>query len=472
MRGEWYRDDILSLVESGVGGFVLFEGSVEEAAGTIADLRKGTDHPLLFAADCEFGTAMRFGGGLHYPAMMALGEGDDPVLTEEIAHRIALEMGEIGIDWNFAPVLDVNSNPENPIINIRSFGENPEKVARHGAAYIRGMLSGGVIPCGKHFPGHGDTAVDSHIGLPVLHRSPEEMERLELLPFRRGIEEGLLTIMSAHLSVPALDPQGLPASLSPTILNVLRKSLDFNGVIVTDALDMGAIVETYGAEEGVVMAFIAGNDVLEIPQNPHKALQALSDAEAQGRIPAERIAESGERLDGLVQWSITHGWRKDETDFRYFDREESLALALRGAGKGLRVEGVLPNAHEDPLPVLLLTDGNEDESAEREGMLREFGYRIAGRIPFDADVSVGAGIDLPERLLVLTSIRPRGGAGTIGLGRAQQRLLARIDPSASVLLNLGNPHLLADTEFALRIDTFSPAPSSLRAALLRLDELR
>ncbi|MGE3801798.1 MAG: glycoside hydrolase family 3 N-terminal domain-containing protein, partial [Candidatus Kapaibacterium sp.] len=213
-----YREDILSLVEQGVGGFVLFEGSVDDCAETISLLRRETPHQLLFAADCEYGLTMRFRRGIAYPSMMGLGEGNDLATTEEVARAIAMEMAAIGLDWNFAPVLDVNSNPANPIINIRSFGESPEIVAEHGAAYIRGMQSGGIIACGKHFPGHGDTTVDSHIDLPCLERSREGLERLELLPFRRAIDEGVLTIMSGHIAVPSLDSGKPPASLSPSIL--------------------------------------------------------------------------------------------------------------------------------------------------------------------------------------------------------------------------------------------------------------
>ena len=457
LKDSFRKEEILALVERGAGGFVLFEGSVEQCAETINILRSHASHQLLFACDCEFGLSMRFTGGTSFPTMMGLGYADDPELTYEVAAAIAREMKSIGIDWNFAPVLDINSNVENPIINIRSFGENAELVAEHGAAYIRGMQENGVIACGKHFPGHGDTSVDSHIGMPVLEAGEERLHQLELLPFRRAIDEGVGSIMSAHLSTPALDPSGLPASLSPMIIGYLRETLRYEGVVVTDALDMGAITRQYGTEEAVVRAFLAGNDVLEIPAYPQKALQALQHAADEGVISQEQIEHSGKRLETLLQWG------EDEKRKEGHDREAHRILARTAAEASLQISKGNINGLSRSLPLLLLTDISEEEMEEWIALIGELEYTLLGSIP--SFMEGEPELDIPESVLLVTSIKPRGGAGTVGLSEVHQKILGHINPAGSILLNLGNPYVLGNTPFALRVDTFAPSRTGLSTGL-------
>ena len=471
-----YQEDILALVNRGVGGFVLFEGTLEEASDTIERLRSHSSDYLLLAADCEFGLPMRFPGGTEFTSMMGLGYADDPEMTEEVASAIAKEMEAIGLDWNFAPVLDVNSNPDNPIINVRSFGEDQDRVAEHGAAYIRGMQKNGIIGCGKHFPGHGDTSVDSHIGLPVLEAKRERLDELELLPFRRAVKEGVLSVMSGHLSVPALDPSGLPASLSPPILKRLREELEFEGVVVTDALDMGAIITRFGAEEGVVQAFLAGNDVLEIPKHPAQALKALSKACDDGRITQQMIDASSLRLQALVRWRKVHR--------RNFNLEvvlsDGASLAEQVASASLKVvdstegRGLFSN---DVL-VIILVDENSENSRENVArwieLLERQGYSdILPNVADEPDTIEDAlqGSEATTVLLI-TSVRPRGGAGSVELSPRQQKIVRSINHSRSILLNLGNPYLLAQYLFGLRIDTFSSSLKSIAAGLSSLNVVR
>ncbi|MEO5929463.1 MAG: glycoside hydrolase family 3 N-terminal domain-containing protein, partial [Candidatus Kapaibacterium sp.] len=230
-----YRDTITRMIESkSVGGFVVFDGDVDTVRLVLEELQKLAGGTLLFAADCEDGVTMRFPGGTEFPSMMALGRSGDVAATYSVARSIAREMRALGIYWNFAPVADVNTNPDNPIINIRSFGERAEQVGDHAHAYVRGMQDGGIIACAKHFPGHGDTELDSHRELPVIAGDRRRLESVELAPFRATIRNGVKSVMVAHIAVPAIDPSGDPASLSaPVVSGLLRDEMGFDGAIVT-----------------------------------------------------------------------------------------------------------------------------------------------------------------------------------------------------------------------------------------------
>ncbi|MFH1723847.1 MAG: glycoside hydrolase family 3 N-terminal domain-containing protein [Elusimicrobiota bacterium] len=256
--------------------------------------------PFLVAVDHEGGalfTQHSFGATV-FPGNMALGAAGSAELAAAAAAQSAAELGSFGIRVNFAPVLDVNSDPRNPIIGVRSFGEDPADVARLGAAALRGYRDGGVLAAAKHFPGHGDTDVDSHTGLPVLDRSIEELEAVDLVPFRAAVEAGVPMIMTAHISVPALGTGPLPVTLSSAALRgLLRERLGFDGVIVSDSLTMRAITRSLDVPEAAVRAFLAGCDLLlpgkaAYPPVYERFLEAVRD----GRIGRERLAESVRRV--------------------------------------------------------------------------------------------------------------------------------------------------------------------------------
>ena len=466
MRDEPYQEETLAFIDEGVGGFVLFNGTIDDCVKTIERLRSHQSEPLLLAADCEFGLPMRFPGGTEFTSMMGLGHINNPQTTEEVASAIAREMSSVGLDWNFAPVLDINSNRENPIINIRSFGEDPNLVAEHGAAYIRGMQKNGIIACGKHFPGHGDTSVDSHIGMPMLDVTRERLNRLELVPFYRAMKEHMLSLMLAHLSVPILDPSGLPASLSQKVLKRIREELGYQGVLVTDALDMGAIVTKFGAEEGVVEAFVAGNDVLEVPKHPAEALLALRKGVNDGRIIQETIDDSRKRLQELVQWREEQ--KKDQELAHALITGASLAKEV--ARSALKVVSNIdhPEVYASKKSVLILVDEHNAQNARKWcKVLENHGYihiklHIAGEQGNSDDI-VRWSEGLPT--LLVTSVRPRGGAGSVDLNQVQRHVASRINHSESILLNLGNPYMLDQYSFGLRIDTFSASFMSFVAVL-------
>lgn len=306
-------DQIRTLVkEYHVGGTVYFRRNVEsvrQLAALSADVqalpRSKPDIPLFISIDQEGGMVARLDheGMSRIPGNMTLGAANDPHLTEKVAALAAKEMTALGINFNFAPCVDVNNNPGNPVIGVRSFGEDPELVAVHGGAAIRGYQQNGVIATAKHFPGHGDTAVDSHLGLAVVPHDKERLNRIELTPFRKAIDAGVDAIMTAHVIFPAFEPEEIPATLSRKVLtDLLRSEMGFDGVIVTDCLEMHAIAKSCGIAEGSVRAIEAGADLVLVSHtlsDQIAAIEAVYEAVASGRILEERIDRSVERVLAL-----------------------------------------------------------------------------------------------------------------------------------------------------------------------------
>ena len=294
---------LLRELESGLGGVVLFARNVrdgEQLKALTASIRV-TPH-VVVAIDEEGGDVTRLEAecGSSVPGALALGRVDDPSLTEAVARAVAGALREVGVTHDLAPVADVNTNTRNAVIGVRSFGGDPELVGRHVAASVRGLQSGGVAACVKHFPGHGATEVDSHHALPTVDASREELRAVELAPFVDAFRAGALSLMTAHIVVPALDT--LPATLSRRILTgLLREELGYHGMVVTDALEMGAIAGTYGMGEAAVLALAAGADALCLGNDvdeSHVALvhAAILDAVREGRLTDARLAEAAGRV--------------------------------------------------------------------------------------------------------------------------------------------------------------------------------
>ena len=310
-EGSPSHDRILEYIEDqGIGGLIMSVGSPTEVAAKLNDFQAHSNIPLLVAADLETGAGFRMrgavqmpgtielGGATDFPSLMAVGATADPQLAYEMGRITAREARGVGIHIPFAPVLDVNNNPDNPIINVRSFGENPEDVAELGAAFVRGVQEHGAIATGKHFPGHGDTETDSHLGLPVIPHSRARMDSVEIFPFRHAIEAGMGAVMTAHISVPSLDGGvGDPATLSSAVLtDLLRDEMEFDGLLFTDAMDMSAISRGFGAEEASVRAIEAGADVILMPPSVERAVEGIAAAVESGRIEASRIDASVRRI--------------------------------------------------------------------------------------------------------------------------------------------------------------------------------
>lgn len=288
--------------ELGVGGVILLGGSAAEVGLKTQALQSQARIPLLIAADVEEGVGQRFSGATWFPPPMALSAVANRDLdtalaaAEAFGAATAAEALAIGLNWVLVPTVDINNNPDNPVINVRAFGDNLERVCALTQAFLRGVQTQPVLSAAKHFPGHGDTAIDSHLELPVLPHDRDRLDAIELEPFRTAIAAGADAIITAHLRIPALDAHH-PATLSaPILTGLLRQQLGFNGLIVTDALIMGAITNAYGPYEAAVLAVEAGVDVLLMPSDPEGVIAAVVEAVNQGRLTPERILASVERL--------------------------------------------------------------------------------------------------------------------------------------------------------------------------------
>jgi beta-N-acetylhexosaminidase len=310
-EGSSSHERIIGLIrDQAIGGVIMSVGQPTEVAAKINDLQRHANLPLLVAADLETGAGFRMwgavympgtielGGATNFPTLMALGATRDTALAYQMGAVTALEARAVGIEVPFAPVLDVNNNPSNPIINVRSFGEDPYLVARMGASFVRGIQENGGIATGKHFPGHGDTGTDSHLSLPTIDVSRARMDTVELEPFRAAIAAGIGGIMTAHITVPALNGgDGTPATLSAAVLTgLLRDEMGFQGIVFTDAMDMAAISGRLGSGEAAARAVEAGSDVILMPASVEGAIQGIVDAVQSGRIPESRIDRSVKRL--------------------------------------------------------------------------------------------------------------------------------------------------------------------------------
>jgi beta-N-acetylhexosaminidase len=318
MLGDYAATDAASwtqlerlVTQEQVGGFIVSVGSPLDIATKINALQRVSRVPLLFSADFETGAGFRvrggyfvpnaidLGGATVFPLQMALGAARDTALAYDVGRITALEGRALGIHVSFGPVLDVNNNPANPVIGARSFSEDPRLTAQLGAALVRGVQDHGMFATGKHFPGHGDTETNSHLELSTVTASRARLDSVELVPFRAAIKAGIGAIMTYHGILPALDSTGVPATLSPRVLTgLLRDSLGYDGVLVTDAMDMAGVLRQFGAAEAARRAVAAGADVLLMPSDVPGTIDAVVGAVRAGRYPESRIDSSVRRLLG------------------------------------------------------------------------------------------------------------------------------------------------------------------------------
>ena len=451
-----------------VGGFIVIThgsplGVVKSQAYPTAvlanQLQTKSKLPLLIGADFERGTAMRYDEGTSFPTAMAVAAGGNPKDAYTMGKITALEARATGVSWVYAPDSDVNSNPANPIINTRSFGENPQRVAEFVTAFIKGVDDGGALAAAKHFPGHGDSAADSHIDLPVISATRERLEHLELVPFRAAIAAGVDTIMTGHLSVPALEPDpNTPATLSPKILQgLLRKELGFHGLIVTDAMDMGGITVRYAPGEAAVRAVAAGADCLLMPPVPEAAFEALQGAVRSGRISKQRLDEAVRRiLQAKARLGLNNGrlvdvnalnhrfgsvaWQKEAQEIS--DRGITL---LRDGPHRLPLDGTKPSR------ALLLAFYADPEPYPGEDLERELRSRFDSVTALRADTRfVNASIlrlpspDTYDVAIVAFFVRVSDRKGNVDVPPEQAALAEQVYKTGKPVITLafGSPYLI------------------------------
>ncbi len=288
-----------------VGGMIIFQSEIYDQAILINKLQKLAKVPLLFTSDFEHGVAQHVGDATDFPTNMALGAADDSLGIYKMGRIIAKEGKALGVYQDYAPVSDVNNNPDNPIINVRSFGEDVMLVQKLSGAFIKGIQDGGMIATAKHFPGHGNTSLDSHRELPTITGSKEELAEVELAPFKSDIKDGVMSIMIAHLAVPAYEPDTkLPSTLSKNIITgLLQNELGFKGLVVTDAMGMHAITNSFSTGEATVMAVKAGNDAILFPDDPIESIQAIVKAVQQGDLTEARLDRSVRKILLAKKWA-------------------------------------------------------------------------------------------------------------------------------------------------------------------------
>lgn len=441
-----------------IGGIIVSVGSPLDVAAKINLLQARSRLPLLVAADLEWGTATRLVGGTAFPSNMGVAATGREEDAYEQGRITALEARAVGIQLTFSPVADVNSNPANPIINTRSYGEDPRRVALLVAEYVRGAEEHGLFTTAKHFPGHGDTDTDSHLELPVLGADWSRLDSLELVPFRAAVDAGVTAVMTAHIAVPLLAPPSLPATLAPPVLRgLLSDSLGFSGLVVTDALNMGAVVGKYGVGEASVRALEAGADILLQPSDPRAAYRAVLAAARSGRITEARIDRSVAKLLALKARAGLGRRRFVELDSvsLVVGRDEHLEVAQSVTQRGITLvkhDGVLDWIARRRRRVAVIAYADEREPRAGNalvGELRAGGdaasyFRLwpaSGPASYD---SARALIARSSVTLFLAEVRARASQPEIGL---PDSLAALVEETAgrrrAILASLGNPYLFA-----------------------------
>ena len=465
-----------------VGCVVVFESEVASLPLELNALQKASDVPLLVAADMERGMNFRIRRGVvPLPSAMAVGatrSADDARFTGEVAAR---EGRALGVHWAFAPVADVNSNPANPIINVRSYGEDPELVGRLTAAFVQGAHEGGLLATVKHYPGHGDTAVDSHLQLATLTADRARLDRVELRPFREAVAAGVDAVMLGHIAVPALDPTGAPATLSEPIAGELRRAMGFQGLVVTDAMEMQGVRAAWTGE-AAVRAVRAGADFILLPPDPAVAIQAIVREVRAGRLPPARIDESVERILAVKErLGLDRKRTVDPAALDAVDRPEDVERALDVARRSITLVrnegGVLPLRAETPLKILHLVLSSDARNDAIVGIPEN--ELQARRIPAQT-VALGPEVsaETVSRLVAAASgfthvvatafVRVSAYKGNADMAESHVRLLRALQDAGRpvILVSFGSPYLLRQVPaVSAYVCAYGAAESSQRAAM-------
>jgi len=463
-----YKDLLHQVEDNHVGGFILGtargplgieRSQVYPTAVLTNDLQRHAKIPLVIGADFESGTGMRLDEGTSYPSAMAIAATDDPKLAYAVGKSIALEARAAGVHWIFAPDADVNNNPDNPIINVRSFGEDPGSVASFVTQFVRGVEDNGALATAKHFPGHGNVSVDSHLALAVVSGDRKELDSTELVPFRAAIGADVSSIMPGHLAVPALEADpNVPATLSPKILSgLLREEMKFNGLIVTDAMDMGGVTSLYPPGEAAIRAVEAGSDVLLMPPLPDAAMAGLEEAVASGRISEKRIDVSVRKILaakahlGLNQNRFVDVARISSTFGLPAYEAEAQSIADRGVTLLRDTPRALPLDATKPLRVLLVALSADPDPVPGETIEPEIRPRVDSLTVLRADTqyaNVGS-LKIPppqnyDVAIVALFVRVADRKGNVGFPDEQRAFVNQLIGSGKpvVVASFGSPYLI------------------------------
>jgi len=329
--GQAYEDSVGKVIKKEqLGGVVLFQGGPVRHAQLINNYQKLVKVPLLVAMDGEWGLGMRIDSATSYPYQMTLGAIQDNNLLYKMGQMVAYDFKRLGLQMNLGPDMDINNNPDNPVINYRSFGDNKYNVAAKGIAYFKGMQDAGLLTTAKHFPGHGDTNVDSHLDLPLLPFTKERLDSLEEYPFKQAIIEGISGVMIAHMDIPALDTtKNLPSTLSrPIVTGLLKDSLGFKGLVVSDAMEMKGVTKYFPDGEADVRAFVAGMDIIELSENSKRAIKKIRKAIRKGRITKEEFNAKVKKVLTAKYWAGLSNYHETNTNHLIADINRPAAAEL------------------------------------------------------------------------------------------------------------------------------------------------
>ena len=417
---------IADALDLGVGGFIVFGGTVESVRRLTADLFRRAGRPMLIAADLERGAGQQVAGLTEFPPPLALAALEDAAVVRWAGAVTAQEARAVGINWVFAPVGDLDVLADNPIVQTRAFGDDPNRVASLVRTWIEGCQDAGALACAKHFPGHGRTTVDSHIALPVVSESADTLRDSDLLPFSIAVESGVASMMTAHVAYPALDASGLPATISRPIMAELRERLGFDGLVVTDALIMDGALVGRRESDAAVEAVQAGVDLLLYPNDARRVRDALEQALASGTLAPARLTEALRRYDDALTLAtsatppVTRG---------PFESADALADALVAQGM---LRGGAPTLR-GPLDLVVVDDdlGGPYPPGPSDWVHQVLGANRIGR--YDGGSRV-----------VLAFAEPRAWKGRSGFGAASRDALANALPGADLIVLFGHPRLLQE----------------------------
>lgn len=464
--GNFYRGDaytyqnLIRLInERHIGGVISYFGSVHGTIANLNEVQSLSQIPILVAADYERGVGQQLDGATLFPTNMAMAATGDPDLVYEQGKITALEARAVGVHVTFAPVMDVNSNPKNPIINFRSYGDSPDIVSKFGNAFIRGVQENGLIACAKHFPGHGDTGVDSHTTLPIIQANEAEFRKIDLVPFKEASDAGVKMVMTAHIAIPVLDDSRLPATLSYKLSEkILRDEFGFEGIIVTDAMEMGGITESFWSAEAAIRTIEAGSDIILLPLDNDVAIDGVLDAIKNKRISEERIDKSVKKiLDLKLELGL---WE---------DRTTSIEDARKTIGKLSHISSAMKAAEKsitlvkDELGIIPISPAKSDKMshillATDEGMLtysrpfRSSVSKLHGNVesqfhyqPLSQNqiLDIVAETDSADQILVSLLIRVRMNIGTVTIDSSHRALIDQLYNTGKkvTVVSFGSPYV-------------------------------
>jgi len=490
VRG-WVQDDK-------VGGLILSMGLPHSYGAKLNHMQRLAKVPLLITSDMENGTGMRLGGSYALPSMLPQGGGTvfPPVMalgatgSEDLAYQLGLVLGAearaVGVHMSFGPVLDVNANPLNPVINTRSFGENPSLVSRLAAAYVRGARQNGLMTTAKHFPGHGDTETDSHLALPAVRASRAHLDSVDLPPFRTAVRNGIDAVMTAHIAVTGiLGDSAPPATLSPYFMtDVLRKEMGFKGLLVTDAMTMGGVANRYGATEPLILALEAGADILLMPRNVGEAINTIVGAVSSGRITQARVDESARRV---LRAKLQAGLRSGRMiDLNAIDTVVNVparsAVARQVAEKSITLardaQSLVPLTRSAKKVLSITYADGGDLAAGRvfNQELRRGGFDIT-TVPVDSRTTAAelaalrASADSADLIVASVYVFPRDARGSVDMEGGFPALIEQLSTAQKklVAVSFGSPYLLtAFPSVPSYLLAWGGAPVSQRAAAAAL----